>query len=221
MFEEHLRVGIDDERSVSAVRVTPDNPSMNWVIVYAPGAGSNINDRFGKYLSQRLQSEGAVVVRFQFPYMEAKQRRPDPPGVLEAAWRAVIHATRVTEVNMAVAGRSMGGRIASQVVAQGAIAQALGLFAYSLHPPGSPDRLRDGHLDKITVPTLFCSGTRDPFASPEELATAAAVVDGSRVHLLEDADHSFALPKSSGRVQQDMWDEAVDVFLSWLRDIQL
>ena len=205
MSEEHLQVRIDDKRSVSAIRVTPDNPGMNWVVVYAPGAGSNIQDRFGRYMSQRLTSEGAVVVRFQFPYMEAKKRKPDPPGVLEAAWRAVIQAARITGVNMAVVGRSMGGRIASQVVAKGAIAEALGLFAYPLHPPGNPDRLRDGHLDKITVPTLFCSGTRDPFASPEELATAAAIVGGSRMHLLEDADHSFAPPKSSGRVQQNVW----------------
>ena len=220
MSEELIQVRVDDKRSVSAVRVTPDDPGMDWVVVYAPGAGSNIHDRFGRYLSQRLTSEGTVVVRFQFPYMEAKQRRPDPPGVLESTWRAVIQAARISDVNMVVAGRSMGGRIASQVVAQGAIAEALALFAYPLHPPGNPDRLRDGHLDKITVPTLFCSGTRDPFASPEELATAAAIVGGSRMHLLEDADHSFAPPKSSGRVQQNVWDEAIDAFLSWLGDIR-
>ena len=220
MFEELIQVSIDDKRSVSAVRVTPDDPGKNWVVIYAPGAGSNIHDRFGLYLSQRLTSEGAAVVRFQFPYMEAKQRRPDAPVVLEATWRAMIQAARTTDMRLVVTGRSMGGRIASQVVAQDAIAEAIALFAYPLHPPGNPDRIRDGHLDKISVPTLFCSGTRDTFASPTELTRAAAIVDGSTMHLLDDADHSFAPTKSSGRVQQDVWDEAIDAFLSWLRDIQ-
>ena len=102
----------------------------------------------------------------------------------------------------------MGGRIASQVVAQGTAVEALALFAYPLHPPGSPDRRRDKHLPEISVPTLFCSGTRDSFGSPNELKQAASTVGRSRVHLLEGADHGFRILKSSGRTEEDVWEEA-------------
>ena len=110
----------------------------------------------------------------------------------------------------------MGGRIASQVIAQGTAADALVLFAYPLHPPGRPDRRRDAHLSAIGIPTLFCSGDADAFATPEELAEAAAHVPNARLHVLEGADHGFAARKASGRTRDDVWREAVDAMLTWL-----
>ena len=102
-------------------------------------------------------------------------------------------------VPVAIGGRSMGGRIASAVVASGVEVDALALFAYPLHPPGRPDQTRDGHLAAIGVPTLFCSGTRDAFATPEELNAAAAKVSAARFHIMEGADHGYSVLKSSGR----------------------
>jgi predicted alpha/beta-hydrolase family hydrolase len=113
----------------------------------------------------------------------------------------------------------MGGRIGSHVVAQGTKAAALALFAYPLHPPGKPEQRRDAHLPDIAVPTLFCSGTRDAFASPEELREASTLVPNASVHALDGADHGFAVPKSSGRTLQDVWAEAVDALVAWLRAI--
>jgi hypothetical protein len=154
-------------------------------------------------------------VRFQFPYQEARRKAPDRNPVLEATWLAVIEAVHGPE-RLVVGGRSMGGRIASQVVAKGAAADALALFAYPLHPPGRPERRRDEHLSSIRVPALFCSGTSDAFASPEELAEAAALVPNSLVHLLESADHGFAVRKASGRTRNEVWQEAVDAMWEWL-----
>jgi len=113
----------------------------------------------------------------------------------------------------------MGGRIASQVVAQGSEVDGLALFAYLLYPPSNPEKRRDGHLPNINVPTLFCSGTRDTFATSEELEAAASTMRNAVIHQLESADHGFAVLKSSGMTQKDVWTEAADSLLSWLSNI--
>ena len=109
------------------------------MLVYAPGAGSNLNDPFGRYLAQHLAGAGISTVRFQFPYMEDRKRRPDPPRLLEETWREVIRIVRPSSGRLVIGGRSMGGRIASQVVAQGTKVDGLALFAYPLHPPSNPE----------------------------------------------------------------------------------
>jgi len=219
MSEDAFSVAVGDRRSVTAVRTPAEGASRGWSLVYAPGAGSNVHDPFGVYACRTLATNGIASVRFQFPYMEAGRRSPDPPRVLEATWRAVIEGLRTPGVRLVVGGRSMGGRIASQVVAEGAEVDALALFAYPLHPPGKPDQLRDRHLPAIKVPTLFCSGTNDAFASPDELGTAASKVRLSALHLLNAADHGFAVPKSSGRTRDDVWTEAVAALLDWLQSV--
>ena len=216
MDQERLQVPIRDGSTVSAVKTAPDSTPVRSLFVYAPGAGSNINDPFGGYLDQRLPEAGVSIVRFQFPYMEAAKRRPDSRAVLEETWRRVIGVFSNIGAPLVVGGRSMGGRIASQVVAQGAKVDAVALFAYPLHAPGTPSKWRDEHLSGISVPTLFCSGTRDAFATPDELAQAASMVPNAAVHLLEGADHGFATLKSSRRTREDVWSEATDRFLGWL-----
>ena len=220
MPSEQLAVPVSAEGTVSAIRTVPEGRHPTWLFVYAPGAGSNINDPFGAYTADRLAAEGASVVRFQFPYMEIRRRRPNRTPALEETWRRVLDAVRVPGLRLAVGGRSMGGRIASHVVAQGVEVDALALFAYPLHPPGKPDQRRDGHLPDVTVPTLFCSGTRDDFATPEELQVAASIVPRASVHLLDGANHGFSMLKSSGKTRQDVWAEAVDAMVEWLDGLE-
>ncbi len=193
-----LVITLTDGRTVSAIRTEPDGDA-GWTFVYAPGAGSNVHDPFGAFAARELAARGIAVVRFQFPYQEAGKRAPDRPQALEETWRAVSEAVQPASGRLAVGGRSMGGRIASQVVAEGVEVDALMLFAYPLHPPGRPEQMRDGHFPAIGVPTLFCSGTNDAFASPEELRAAAAKVPQSSVHLMEAADHASPRPKRAGR----------------------
>lgn len=190
-----------------------------WTVAYAPGAGSNLHDPFGRHLAAVLAAQGIGCLRFQFPYQETGQRRPDAPPLLEEAWQAAIAAARQHGGRLAIGGRSMGGRIASMVTAKGAPVAALALLAYPLHPPGRPEQRRDRHLGALAVPTLFCSGARDAFATPDELAAAAALVPRSTVHLLEGADHGFATLKSSGRTREDVWEEAVDTLVAWLGQV--
>ncbi len=216
MNDETIQVEIRPTVSITAIRNMPPGPTTQHLFVYAPGAGSNINDPFGGYLSHRLTQEGIALVRFQFPYMEAGKRRPDSPALLEETWKQVIEKVRVPNTKLIAGGRSMGGRIASNIAAQGTTVDALALFAYPLHPPGDPTKSRDQHLPQIATPTLFCSGTRDSFATPDELATAAATVPKATVHQVEGADHGFSVLQSSGRTREDVWGEVTEFLLSWL-----
>jgi predicted alpha/beta-hydrolase family hydrolase len=218
MPTQPLTLTLPDDRTVDAVQHLPaGDATPGWVLVYAPGAGSNLHDGFGVYLCERLAEAGMAAVRFQFPYQQARSRRPDQPALLQATWRSAIEAARPLGARLAVGGRSMGGRIASMVVAAGAPVDALTLFAYPLRPPGRPDKVRADHLPQVAVPALFCSGTRDSFGTPEELAAAADLVPQSTLHLLEGADHGFDCLKSSGRTRAQVWQEAVDTTIAWLR----
>ncbi len=212
MSTERLSIPVPGHGSVTALR-TPV-PGHAWTFAYAPGAGSNVDDPFAAHAAPLLAARGIEVVRFQFPYAERGAKRPDPPPVLRETWRAVVDAVRPETGRLVVGGRSMGGRIASMAVAEGLVADALALLAYPLHPPGSAKRSRVIHLPAIGVPTLFCSGTRDAFGAPEELRVAAAEVSGSRLHLLERADHGFAAGKR--RPRTEVWDEVADVMAEWL-----
>jgi len=215
--EKRIFIDLGGGQRVSAIRTEARGAA--WTFLYAPGAGSSIDDAFGTYAAGTLAEHGVSTVRFQFPYQEAGRKSPDRPPVLEAPWRAVIGAERGKKTRLVVGGRSMGGRIASMVVAGGEQADALALFAYPLHPPGKPEQARVEHLSSIKVPTLFCSGTRDAFGSPVELRAASKKVRGAKLHLLDGADHGFAVPKSSGRTKQDVFQEAVEAMLDWLETI--
>lgn len=215
MPEATFAIALASGQAVTAVRTQPEGKT-SAIVAYAPGAGSNVHDPFGRHLAHRLAEHGISTVRLQFPYMEARKHRPDPPALLEATWRAAIEALRGESARLIAGGRSMGGRIASQVVGAGAEVDALALFAYPLHPPGKPEQLRDKHLPGIGVPTLFCSGTRDAFASPEELESAASKIAGATLHFLDGADHGFAVPKASGHTKDDVWEEASQAMVGWL-----
>jgi predicted alpha/beta-hydrolase family hydrolase len=213
-----LTVTVTDGRSVSALRTEPTGDA-GWTFIYAPGAGSNIHDPFGAFAARELAASDIAVIRFQFPYQEAGKRAPDRTQLLEDTWRAVIDMARPGRGRLVIGGRSMGGRIASQVVSQGVDVDALALFAYPLHPPGKPEQRRDAHLSAIGPPTLFCSGTNDAFASPEELRSAAAKTARASIHLLEGADHGFNIPRVSGRTREDVWAEVVAAMREWLQDV--
>jgi predicted alpha/beta-hydrolase family hydrolase len=89
-------------------------------------------------------------------------------------------------------GRSLGGRMCSVAVAEGQAASALVLVSYPLHPPGRPERLRDDHFPDIEVPCLFVSGTRDAFASPDELEASSAAIRGLVNHVwIDGGDHGL------------------------------
>jgi hypothetical protein len=200
--------------SVTAIEASVKEADV--ALVYAPGAGSNVHDPFGRHLCRALGEQGVATLRIQFPYQEAGRKSPDRPAELEDTWRAAIESARGLGKTLVVGGRSMGGRIASQVVAAGEGVDRLTLFAYPLHPPGKAEQIRDEHFAALTVPVLFVSGTRDAFGSPDELRAASAKLKNPTIHFLESADHGFNVPKSSGRTRPDVWEEATGATTGWL-----
>ena len=194
-------------------------------LILAHGAGAGQTHRYLVTSAESLGARGVNVVTFNFPYAEHGRTRPDPATVLESTWRAVIAWTRaaLSPSRLFAGGKSMGGRIASQVVAaDGASAGVAGLvfLGYPLHPPGKPEELRTRHFPSIGVPMLFIQGTRDPFGTPDELrpwlATSPAPAE---IFVVEGGDHSFGLPKSRRAEQTAQHAAIYDRIAAWTREI--
>ena len=189
------------------------------VLALGHGAGGDRRTGLLVRLADALAQGGRRVVLHNFPYTEARRRVPDKPAVLEATVSAVAaHARSALGASrLVLGGKSMGGRIASQAVAQGLRADGLVLLGYPLHPPGRFDTLRDRHLPAITAPMLFVQGTRDAFARWDLLeALLARLSAHASLHRVEDGDHSFAVPKRAGRTAGEVQEEVFEAVLRWL-----
>jgi predicted alpha/beta-hydrolase family hydrolase len=189
------------------------------VFVCAHGAGGNMNDKGILQLAKELRSRGIAVVRFNFLYKEKGSGRPDPMPRLTDCITAVVARTReeIKPRILIIGGRSMGGRAASMLAADGFDCDGLLLLAYPLHPPGKPEKLRDAHLPAIKVPVICFSGTRDPFCTPSLMEEALKrVKTGWDMHWVEGADHSFHVLKSSGKTDAQVMDEIGKAAQQWV-----
>jgi predicted alpha/beta-hydrolase family hydrolase len=189
------------------------------------GAGADQTSGFMAAFAKMLAERGIDVVTFNFLYTELRRRVPDPNARLESCWRAVIETVRdrITSGGgkLAIGGKSMGGRIASQVAADG-VGDLAGLvfLGYPLHPPGRPDRLRAAHLRDVKAPMLFVQGSRDAFGTPAELQPIISQLEPTAdLFVVEGGDHSFKIPKSVGVKQQDVYRAIQDRIETWLRMI--
>jgi hypothetical protein len=190
------------------------------VFVCAHGAGGNMSDRGMLRATEALRSAGLGVVRFNFMYSEKKSGRPDPMPRLKECVAAVVARTRseIDADTFLIGGRSMGGRAASMLAADGFECDGLLLLAYPLHPAGLPDKLRDAHLPAIKVPVLCLNGTRDALCRRDLMEAALQNVQTRwTMHWLEGADHSFHVLKSSGRTDADVFDEIGATTRQWLQ----
>jgi predicted alpha/beta-hydrolase family hydrolase len=179
-------------------------------LVVAPGASAGRDHSGLVAIETALTPLGIAVERIEFPGQAAGKRRTDPPAVCIATVRdaacALAERLDVPLGQIAVGGRSFGGRMCSMAVADGLEAAALALVSYPLHPPGKPDRLRTEHFSALKVPCLFVSGRRDAFATPDELERETAAIQGDVTLAFLDDDHSL---RKSER-------EAAEVVASWL-----
>lgn len=182
------------------VPVSVHGPAGRPTIVLAPGAGSDRRHPFLAALQTSLAEAGWTAVTFDFPYRAAGRKLPDPRPVLEGAWRAVLAhvAARLAPPSVVIGGRSMGGRMAAHVAADGAHVRGLVFLGFPLHPAGKPDVARAAPLARIAAPMLFVQGTRDALA---ERPLMRGVLDGlPRATLVEipDGDHGFRIPRRHG-----------------------
>jgi predicted alpha/beta-hydrolase family hydrolase len=206
-------------QETSAVFEPAESGADGPLFVCAHGAGGNKDDRSILQLTRALRSRGLSTVRFNFLYREKKSGRPDPMPRLEECFSAVVARAR-KELNprtLIIGGRSMGGRAASMMAANGFNCDGLLLLAYPLHPPGHPEKLRDAHLSSIEVPVLCFNGTRDPFCTRELMETALRSVKTRwDMQWIEGADHSFHVLKSSGKTDAQVLEEVADHTKGWL-----
>jgi len=185
-------------------------PSPPAGLVLTPGASAR-RDHPGLVAIDRAVTElGILVDRVEFPGQAAGKRRPDPPKVcievVEAAAADLADRLGVPTSEVAVGGRSMGGRMCSLAVSAGLDAAALVLVSYPLHPPGRPDRLRSAHFGDLDLPCLFVSGRRDAFAAPDELERETTAIPGPVTVEFVDGDHSLRRQEA----------DVADVVAGWL-----
>src|ERR1041385_6063586 len=203
---------------VSALLLLP--PEARLIYVLAHGAGAGMRHPFLASVAQALAEVAIATLRYQFPYMEARARRPDPPAVAELAVRAAVaEAARAAPGPPLLAGgKSFGGRMTSSAQAKEPLPGVRGLLflGFPLHPPGRPGDQRAEHLTQAQIPMLFLQGTRDEFA---DLKFLLPVIErlGTRatLHLVDGADHSFHVLKRSGRTDGEVLRELVAAIAEW------
>ena len=194
------------------------------LLVLAHGAGAGMRHAFLERMAQALADRRIATFRYEFAYMEKHAGRPDPPAVAAARVReAVGEAARVAPgLTLLAGGKSFGGRMTSTAAAEAPLPVVRGLvfLGFPLHPPGQPGTSRADHLDRVTVPMLFLQGTRDQFAQlPLLEPVIARLQPRAMLHLIDSGDHSFKVPKSSGRTAEDVMNGLADTIAAWTSDL--
>jgi uncharacterized protein len=211
-----IRIALDDGE-VSGLLDLPDAPRATYVVAH--GAGAGMRHPFMQAVADGLARRGVATLRYQFPYMERGSKRPDSPKVAQAAVRAAMReaARRLPRCPLFAGGKSFGGRMTSQAQAVEPLPGVRGLvfLGFPLHAPGKASADRGAHLADVRVPMLFLQGTRDDFASLPLLQPLVTRI-GATLRLFDDADHSFHVPKRSGRTDAQVFAELLDVTAGWM-----
>ena len=207
---------------VSALLVRP--PDARLLYVLAHGAGAGMRHTFLESIARRLAERGIATLRYQFPYMERRAGRPDPPAVAAATVRAAVtEAARVAPgLPLVAGGKSFGGRMTSTAQAGAPLPGVRGLvfLGFPLHPPGRPGDKRAEHLAQVQVPMLFLQGDRDEFADLKLLRPMVKQLgERATLHLVEGGDHSFHVLKRSGRTDVEVMAELVATIVAWTAGI--
>ncbi len=214
------RFAVQDAGEVTALFVRP--PEAHWLLALAHGAGAGMHHAFLETLARELATAGVATFRYQFPYMEQRRRIPDAPAVLTATVRAGVRAAMeaAPELPLLAGGKSLGGRMTSLGAAEQLLDGVRGLvfFGFPLHPPNRPGTKRADHLARVSAPMLFLQGTRDPFADLNLLRPICTKI-GSRatLHVVETADHSFHVLKSSRKTDAEVLRELAQTVASWAK----
>jgi uncharacterized protein len=194
-------------------------PGAEACFVFAHGAGAGMMHPFMSAFAVGLAQRRIATLRYQFPYMQKKSGRPDPPAVCHATVRAAVEAAaRLSPLKLIAGGKSFGGRMTSQAQASGPLPGVRGLafLGFPLHAAGNPSNSRGEHLLAVDIPMLFLQGEKDRLAELDllrpliqRLGAAATLV------CAPEADHSFHVPKRSGRTDAEIMTAMLDAFGAW------
>jgi hypothetical protein len=215
---KELRFPVGDIGDVSALLVLPAGARVLYVLAH--GAGAGMRHPFLERIADALAERSVATMRYQFPYMEKQQRRPDPPAIACAGVRAAMAAAAraAPGLPLIAGGKSFGGRMTSTAQSQEPLPGVIGLafLGFPLHPPGKPGVTRAEHLAGVRIPMLFLQGDRDEFA---ELILLRQVLQPlgklALLHVVKGGDHSFNVRKSSGRTAEDVRAELADGIVAW------
>jgi len=207
---------------VSAILVRP--PTPRCIYVFAHGAGAGMRHAFMQSVADRLAAADVASFRFNFPFTEAGRSGPNPePVLLKTVRSAVAEAARLAPgLPLFAGGKSMGGRMTSKAAAAEALPGVLGLafFGFPLHAPGKRSDERGAHLGDVGLPMLFLQGTRDKLADLELLRPLLARVrPRPTLHVVDEADHGFHVPKRTGLSDDDVLDQLCATFVTWAASI--
>ena len=217
-----VSIAIDSTQGVSGLLQLPADARACYVMAH--GAGAGMAHPFMAAIANGLAERGVATLRYQFPYMEKRSKRPDTPKVAQAAVRAAVAdvARRVPHLALIAGGKSFGGRMTSQAQAAAPLpgVQGLAFLGFPLHPTGQPADERGAHLFEVQIPMLFLQGTRDLLADPRLMKELAGGL-GSRatLALFEDADHSFHVPARSGRKDSEVIATVLDRLAGWIDSV--
>ena len=215
---KRIMISLDSAVRVSGLVLRPRGAAA-WVTL-AHGAGAGMTHALMELLAVELAARKVATLRYQFPYMENRSKRPDSPAVCHATVRAAAAVARrlAGTLPLFAGGKSFGGRMTSQAQAASPLPGVTGLvfFGFPLHTAGSPSLQRAEHLTSIAVPMLFLQGTRDTLAQLPLIEVLMQRLAGvASLHVLEGADHSFHVLKRSGRTDGAVLAEMLDAFVSW------
>jgi uncharacterized protein len=221
-----LKVALATGATITALVYPAAAPGTGAALVLGHGAGGDQRSRFMVEMSRALSTLGLDVVTFNFPYTEQGRRIPDRPPLLEACYRSTIETIRrdlaSAQRHLFIGGKSMGGRIATQVAAADSELpiEGLVLLGYPLHPPGRPDQRRDKHLPAIRHPMLIVQGGRDAFGTPAELEPVlAALPRPATLQVVPGGDHSFKTSRIDPAQQIAMIEEVQRAIVAWIAAI--
>ena len=222
--DERLQFAVEGTGEVSAILMRPAD--ARWLLVLAHGAGAGMTHPFLENLARELASAGVATLRYQFPYMEQWRRAPDSPSVATATVASAVRAATKTAAGLPLlaGGKSFGGRMSSQAVSQQLLEGVRGLvfFGFPLHPPNKPGTKRAEHLAKVKVPMLFLQGTRDTLADLKLLRPICRDLGPlATLHIIETADHSFHVLKSSGKTDAEVLRELAQTTASWAENLEI
>jgi predicted alpha/beta-hydrolase family hydrolase len=217
-----VNIAVDDAHRVSGLLQLPARAEACYVLAH--GAGAGMTHPFMEAVAAGLGARGIATLRYQFPYMEQRRRRPDPPALAHATVRAAVaEASRLApELPLIAGGKSFGGRMTSQAHAASPLpgVRALAFLGFPLHPAGRPSDDRGKHLFEVQLPMLFLQGTRDELADLQLLrALAEKLGKHATLRLFEDADHSFHVPARTGRKDAEVRSEMLDQLAAWTESV--
>ena len=221
---EELTIAVENGGEVSGLLLRPDKP--RWLLLLAHGAGAGMRHPFLEQLAHELALVGIATLRYQFPYMERHRGAPDRPPVLTATVAAALHAAQKVAPRLPIlaGGKSMGGRMTSQAAALGLLPGVRGLvfFGFPLHPPKQPSSKRAEHLAVVDVPMLFLQGTRDTLADLKLLRPICKKLGKhATLHVVDTADHSFHVLKSSGTSDPAVLTELARTVATWAGKLEV